>query len=276
MKDWTTVGRVLTLSLALAGGAAFAQEETSPEAPAAEVPQADLPSASSLFDRHVEAIGGKEKVMAITTRRMTGTLKIFQGNQDTVLQQGIMRLVAKAPNMFIQEIVIPGQSTEVRTFDGKAAWLKRQDGSVAPIEGEELERMVVAARFYAETDYENHFKSIETVEKQDVEGDAVYVVKVEHFSGRNEAFLFSEKSGLLLGVIGTRAISGDQVGQFRRSYEDYSDYGSGVLAPKIVREIIGSLMFEIEFSKIESGIEFPAIERPANIPDIDVSKFQKN
>jgi len=274
VKEWTTIGRVLTLCLALSGGAAFAQDEApAAPAPAAE-PEAEFPSAASLFEKHIEAIGGKEKVFGERTRMLSGTLKIYVSGEDAPRQTGIMRLTAKAPNLLIQEIVFPGQSTEQRKFDGKAGWVTKEDGTATPMGPEELERMTVAANFYAEADYEKQYKSIETVEKQEVDGDTVYVVKVTHFSGRTEAFLFSDKTGLLVGVIGTRKV-GDQMGQFRRSYEDYTDFGSGILSPKIVREVVGNLMFEMTFNKVETGIEFPELKRPENIPDADLSKFRK-
>lgn len=274
MKEWTTIGRVMTLCLALTGGAAFAQDEApAAPAPAAE-PSAEFPSAASLFDKHTEAIGGKDKVFGETTRMLSGTLKIFVSGEEAPRQTGIMRLTAKAPNSLIQEIVFPGQSTEQRKFDGKAGWVTKEDGTATPMGPEELERITVAANFYAESDYENQFKSIETVEQQEIEGDTINVVKVVHFSGRTEAFLFSEKSGLLVGVIGTRMV-GEQMGQFRRSYEDYKDFGSGILTPTVVREVVGNLMFEMTFNKVETGIDFPELKRPENIPDADLSGFRK-
>ena len=65
------------------------------------------------------------------------------------------------------------------------------------------------------------------------------------------------------------------MGQFRRSYEDYKDFGDGILSPTIVREVVGNLMFEMTFNKVETGIDFPEIQRPENIPDADLSGFRK-
>lgn len=260
----------------LAQDASPPQPETAPAAqPETEAPAADLPSAESLFDRHIEAIGGKEKIFAITSRSFTGTLKVFVPGQEAPQQSGILRVQAKAPDLLIQEIIFPGISTTRKYFDGKAGWTVNQDQPAAAMPPVELERFVVGARFYTEADYENHYKSYKTVDRQAVEGDNVYIVQVEYPSGRTEAIFFSEKTGLIVGAAGVRSTGPDQQVEFRRSYENYTDFGSGVLSAKLIREIVGNQMFEIAFSSIETNTEFPEIVRPAGIEDADLTRFRK-
>lgn len=272
MKEWTTIGRALALCLAISGGVAAGQDEA-PATPTQADAKAELPSAESLFQKHIEAIGGKEKIFEIKSRRMTGSLKLFLAGEDTPRQTMILRIMGKAPDLFMQEVVVPGQATTVQVFDGKAAWVVDQNGEASALEGEALDRMMMNSQFYAEADYEKRFKSMETVEQQEVEGDTIAIVKVEYHSGRSEAYLFNETSGLLVGVIGARSIQGQTV-QFRRSYEDYKDFGSGVMNPSVVREVIGNQMYELTFSKVETGVDFPEVKRPEGIEDADLSAYQ--
>ncbi|MFI4892895.1 MAG: hypothetical protein ACIAQ0_05585 [Phycisphaerales bacterium JB058] len=273
MKKWTTIGRALMLGLAMTGQAALAQDEA-PAEPAPATEQTELPSAESLFERHIEAVGGKDKVFDITTRRFTATLKFYQGGSEEPAQTSILRITAKAPDLMIQEIITPGVSTITKYFDGDAGWVVEQGKPAVAMEVEELERFAVGARFYAEADYKNHYKGYKTVNKQEVNGDTIYIVEIEHFSGRKEALAFSDDSGLIIGVAGMRTIQGRQF-EFRRSYEDYSDFGDGVLYAKTIREVMGGTMFEIVMTSIDTDIDFPELERPEGIEDADLSGFRK-
>jgi len=273
MQYWRTIGRVVLTSVALGGLPAAAQDEA-PEQPETQEAAQELPSAESLFDRHIEAIGGKEAVFAIKSRKLTGRVKIYAGSAEKPQVTGILRLHAEAPNKIIQEIVIVGSSSQKRVFDGTAGWLiMNQDAPVAMM-GEELERFAVASRFYAEADYENHFKSIETDDKQVSEVGSVYMVRVEHFSGRVEAYLFSEETGFLVGIVGQRAGADGQPVQFQRTYEEYTEF-DGVKTTLLIREATGSQIIELVFSSVENNVPMPEIERPANIQDADISGFQK-
>lgn len=281
MTQRSGFGRVLVAGLALTGafGAAVTAQEAAPARPDAQ-PQAeparqDLPSAVSLFERHIAALGGKDKVLAITSRTFTGTLRVYAAGQETPQQSGILRLQAKAPNLLIQEMIFPGVSTTQKFFDGKAGWTVEQNRPAAAMPPIELERFAVGARFYTEVEYEDHYKSYETIERKQTEGDTVFVVRVEYPSGRTESVFFSEKSGLIVGVAGVRSFGPDQQVEFLRSYDEYTDFGSGVLSAKRIREVIGNQMFEITFSSIETGTDFPAIVRPAGIPDADLSRYVK-
>ena len=273
MKKWTTIGRALMLGVAMTGPAAMGQDDA-PAQPAQATEQAELPSAESLFERHIEAIGGKDKVFAIKTRRFTSTLKIYQGSDEKPVRTGILRVTAKAPDSLIQEIIYPGVSTTTKYFDGKAVWTVEQGQPAAVLSPDELERFAVGARFYADADYKNQYKTYTTVNSQDVNGDTIYIVEVEYFSGRKGAVVFSKSSGLIVGAAGVRDLNGQPI-EFRRSYEDYTDFGSGVLTAKTIREVVGGAMIEIISNTIETGIEFPAIERPEGIEDVDLSKFRK-
>lgn len=273
MKKWTTIGQALLLGVAMTGQAAMAQDDA-PAEPAAADQEQELPSAESLFERHIEAIGGKEKVFEIKTRSFAATLKFYQGGNEDPVQTGILRVYAEAPDHLIQEIIFPGVSTTKKYFDGEAGWTIEQGKAPVAMETEELERFAVGARFYTEADYANHYKSYKTINQQDANGKQIYLVQVEHFSGRQEVLAFDDETGLIIGVAGVRNIQGQQV-EYRRSYEDYTDFGAGVLYAKNIREAMGNTMFEIVMNSIETGIDFPELERPEGIEDADLSGFRK-
>lgn len=275
-----TIGLAVLSTIGLVGLPALAQDAapSQPEAQTdAQEEKKDLPKASEVFDRHIEALGGIDAIKAIDSRRLSGRIRIFVPGNDDPAMSGILRLAAKAPDKIVQEIIIPGQSTQKRVFDGKAGWLIIDDGEPAALTGEDLERFTVSSRFYAEVDYETHFKSIETVDVQETpEQGKLVMVRVEHHSGRAEAYLFSEDTGLLVAVIGQRQTPQGQALQFQRTYENYTEF-DGMKFSTVIRELAGGQIIELEFSDIENNVaDFPEIERPANILDADLSGFQKS
>ncbi|RNC81930.1 MAG: hypothetical protein ED559_09140 [Phycisphaera sp.] len=271
-----TIGLAVLSSIGLVGLPALAQD-AAPAQPEAQEEKKDLPKASDVFDRHIEALGGLDAIKAIDSRRLSGRIKIFAPGNETPSVTGILRLAAKAPDKIVQEIIIPGQSTQKRVFDGKAGWLVVDDGEPTPLTGEDLERFTVSSRFYAEADYETHFKSIETVDVQDTpQQGRVVMVRVDHHSGRAEAYLFSEDTGLLVAVVGQRQTPQGQAIQFQRTYENYTEF-NGMKFSMLIRELAGGQIIELEFSDVENNVaDFPEIERPANILDADISGFQKS
>ena len=274
MSFLSRAGVVCAILVASSGAAAFGQEDAPATQPTSEV-KADLPSAASLFDRHIEAIGGRDAVFAVTSRKMTGRLKVFVEGKDEPVQTAVIRMIAKAPNELIQEMVIPGQSTTKIVFDGKAGWSVDSDtGEIKPMDGSNLDLFATTARFYNEVDYQNSFKSIKTIDKKDLPTGTVYVVQVDYFSGRKAFFLFSEENGFLVGVLGTRETTPGRIVEFKRLYQEYTDI-DGVKYPTLVKESYDNITYELSFTKIEPGAEFPEIERPANVPDADLSKIYK-
>ncbi|HED53963.1 MAG TPA: hypothetical protein ENJ00_07150 [Phycisphaerales bacterium] len=275
MKNVTRTGLACVLLIAGAGVPASGQDSAPAEPATAAPTQAELPSAASLFDRHIEAIGGQDAIHAVTSRKMTGRLKVFVEGKEGPVQTAVIRMIAEAPSKLIQEMVVPGQSSTKIYFDGKAGWaVNIETGEATPIEGEQLDQFATTARFYNEADYTESFKSIKTIEKRDLPTGTVYVVQVDYFSGRQAFFLFSEDNGFLVGVLGTRELNPGQRVEFRRFYEEYTDV-EGVKYPTRVRESFANLTYEISFTKIEPGAPFPEITRPEGIPDADLSRIYK-
>ena len=78
-------------------------------------------TADELIAKNVEARGGLEKIRAIESMRLTGTLSIGDAKMPTVLE-------VKRPNKTRWEFTLGGQ-TAVQAYDGTTAW------EVAPLAG---------------------------------------------------------------------------------------------------------------------------------------------
>jgi len=87
---------------------------------------AQAPSVDDLVARNLQAMGGREKMEAVTTLKQTGHVEM-QG------MQGTLTIYSKRPNLLRQEMKM-GTMTVVNGFDGETAWIINPlVGSNAPI-----------------------------------------------------------------------------------------------------------------------------------------------
>jgi hypothetical protein len=74
-------------------------------------------SSSEIFDRHVEASGGRKAVEKIKSREIAATLTM-----PALGMTGELLIQAKAPNLYFSRVSIEGVGTFLDGFDGKIAW----------------------------------------------------------------------------------------------------------------------------------------------------------
>jgi len=137
---------------------------------------ATLPAqtAEELVAKNTQARGGLEKIKALHSLRMTGTLQ--QGSFKAQLARDTV-----APNMLRQAVTIQGM-TMIQAYDGTTGW------QISPFGGrkdpellgqEELRPLVEDADFYGPlVDYQAKGNAIEYIGHDTVDGDDVYRLKV--------------------------------------------------------------------------------------------------
>jgi outer membrane lipoprotein-sorting protein len=137
-------------------------------------------TADEIINKHLQARGGKDKIKAIQSERMTGKLVMGQGMEAPV----IMELAR--PNKMRMEFTLQGM-TGIQAYDGKAGW------SVMPFMGKtEPEKMsdedIKQAEDQADmdgmlVDYKEKGHQVEYAGKEDVEGTPAYKLKVTKKNG---------------------------------------------------------------------------------------------
>jgi hypothetical protein len=93
----------------------FDVEGNPTQKPAMTLPIPEGMTASSIVDKYIAAIGGKDKVMAVKTTIMTANATI----QGTPL---VMTMKAAAPNKTSQEISVMGNSMQKTVFNGSIGY----------------------------------------------------------------------------------------------------------------------------------------------------------
>lgn len=137
-------------------------------------------TADEIINKHLEARGGKDKIKAVQTERITGKMVMPQGMEAPVSME------LARPNKMRMEFTIQGM-TGIQAYDGSSGW------SVMPFMGKtDPEKMSSEEVRQAEdqadmdgplVDYKDKGHQVEYVGKEDVEGTPAYKLKVTKKNG---------------------------------------------------------------------------------------------
>jgi len=235
---------------------------TKPPAPspsASSDSTAALPSAKSIIDRHVEAIGGRKAVLSHTSSHATGSMTVT-GSGIT----GVLDIYSAAPDKSLVKINLGGIGEVLEGFDGVHGW------SISPIagpsltQGKELEEKKFDADFYSDLHQEGRYLSMKTVEKTTFEGRPCYKVSLVKKNGSEDFDFYDVETGLKAGMIATRE---SQMGPMAVTQvtSDYKKFG-GLLVPTTMKQSAMGVdqvlkLTTIEFDKVDPSV----FEPPAQI-----------
>ena len=254
---------VLTFAPVAAGGQAPATQkpagqDAKPPA-AAEASKAPLPSARSILDRHIAAIGGKEAVLSHSSTKATGTFSVASAGMN-----GSLEVIAAKPDKSMVRITIPGVGEILEGYDGKSGWTLSPMTGPMLLEGKQLEEKRFDADFYSELHDDGRYASITTVEKTEFEGRPCYKVKLVRKTGGEDFEFYDVETGLKAGRIATRetpmgSITGTSV------ETDYKKFGN-LLLPSTIKNTMMGMQQVITIATVEyDTVAATAFEPPAEI-----------
>lgn len=221
-------------------------------------PQDTPLTADQIVEKHVAAIGGIQKLSAIHTLVVTGKASIL-GQTEAPLVIQVMR-----PNRMRLEITYQGKKV-VQAFDGTTAWTINP--LVDPNPRESSDDDTRAAQESSDfiggnlVDYKSKGNAVELVDREEIEGIAVYKLKITKPSGSMEYDYLDAKSFLPVKTEGKRIQFGHLI-LYESRIGDYKPV-EGVLMPFSVKQLVnGRLAMLITIEKMD-----------ANVP-VDVAVFQ--
>jgi len=151
-----------------------------------EIPR--LPSVDSIFEKYIEASGGKNSFAKLTSRVSTGTVEL------TALGiTGTAEFDEQSPNRSSLFIEAPGLGIVQRTFDGTRGWLQDPLQGFIRFTGLGLEMAKTASAFDRHTKLKELYPSAVVIGKEKVAGKDTYAVQMGF-----EKWFFDVESGLLL------------------------------------------------------------------------------
>ncbi|HYR91949.1 MAG TPA: photosynthetic reaction center cytochrome c subunit family protein [Terriglobia bacterium] len=239
------------------------------------------PSADSILDKYLMAVGGAQRLAGLTSFVGKGTSVGFGGFGGG----GAVEIVAKAPDKRATIILFKeetGRGDQIRTYDGRAGWVRTPLNVLGEFQlmGGDLD----GARFDAQLSFPGQIKQILTNLKSgpptsitdlpgpssqtSVQGGAApaqtHVVEVVQGTGPRGLLVtlyFDRQSGLLLREL---RYSGSPIGRVPTQI-DYADY----------RDVSGvKLPFRITYAWLDGRDSIVLNEIRTNVP-IDEAKFGK-
>jgi hypothetical protein len=236
----TLTGLVFVLTFAAASPLA-AQSAQAPAAPKPQAPkpaspaaadaakQTALPSARSIIDRHVKAIGGRAAVLAHTSSHASGTFSMPAQNIT-----GAVDVYGAKPDKSLVKINLGGIGDLLEGYDGKIGWTLEPMSGPRLKEGQELAEKKFDADFYSDLHDAGRYASIKTVEKTTFEGKPAYKVSLVRKEGGEDIEYYDVESGLKVGASGTRQTPMGPI-TATQTLSDYKKFGD-LLVPTTMKQ----------------------------------------
>jgi outer membrane lipoprotein-sorting protein len=222
-------------------------------------------TADEIIEKHLQAMGGKDKLKAVQSERLTGKMVMGQGMEAPFTME------MARPNKMRVEFTIQGM-TGVQAFDGKTGW------SVMPFMGKtepeampEEERKVMEEQADIDgllMDYKEKGRQVEYAGKEDLEGTPVHKLKVTQKNGDIAYIYIDAEQFLQLKQTGKRKIRGQEV-ESEITFGDFKTVDGLVIPHSMEQKMAGApagmvmtvSKVEINPSLDETRFAMPAAEK---------------
>ena len=165
----------------------------------AAAPAAQLPSGSSVLERYLTAIGGRDALVSHRSVHASGTLTMPAAGLT-----GTLDIYAAAPNRTLLRVSFPGVGEVFEGFDGTHAWTLSAMSGPMLLEGKALEEKKFDSEFNSELRSDSRYQSVTTLEEVDFEGRRCYKVRLARKTGGEDIEFYDVVTGLRAGRIATR------------------------------------------------------------------------
>jgi hypothetical protein len=223
----------------------------SPEAP--DAPQ----TAEQVIGAYVSALGGKEALAQITSRKAEG--RVEMANR----KEGGQKFVAywRAPDFSRMRVESEGEEIELG-FDGKGGWRSEYVGVIERVSGRSLELLLRDANPLRYARLAELYPDV-TLDREPPEDAPKGTGLV--YRGREETlrFYFDPQSHLLTEI--TAEGDKDETGPRHYLFEDYRKI-DGVLFPFAIREIVALPNADPRAVHIEHIVRFHKLQQNITIP----------
>jgi outer membrane lipoprotein-sorting protein len=193
---------------------------------AASAAAASAQTLDEIVTKNVEARGGKEKLKAVQSARMTGSMTMGQGMEAALLFE------FKRPKMIRQELTVQGL-TAVTAYNGTSGWqimpfMGKKDPE--PMSADDLKEMEEQADIEGDlVDWKEKGNKVELLGKEKIEGTDAYKLRVTLKNGTVKTEWLDADSFLEIREESRRKIQGNEV-EFVTTLGDYKEIG-GLLVP---------------------------------------------
>lgn len=173
-------------------------------------------TADELLEKNLKAMGGKEKLAALKSMKMTGKMKMGPMEAPFIITKS-------RPSNTRMDFTIQGM-TGTQAYDGATGWqLMPFMGNKDPqkMTDEQLKDIREEADFDGPTfDYKAKGNKVEYVGKEDVQGTPAYKLKVTTKDGKESNLFLDAETYLLIRSEATRNMNGQDI-EMETTFGDY-------------------------------------------------------
>jgi hypothetical protein len=191
-------------------------------------------TADEILEKNLKAMGGKDKIKALQSMRITGTMKM--GPMEAPFTITKMR-----PSNSRMDFTIQGM-TGTQAFDGTTGWaLIPFGGNKDPqkMTEDQVKDVRADADFDGPTfDYKAKGNKVEYVGKEDVEGTPAYKLHVTTKDGKESNDYFDAETYLMIRSDGVRNIQGQDL-EVVTTYSDYKTVEGITIAHSMENHVKG-------------------------------------
>ncbi len=217
--------------------------------------QGELPSAEKVFDKYVQALGGKAAIDKHTSRYMKGTIEV-----PTFGASGTLEQYAKAPDKIVTKSTFEGYGDVISAFDGKTGWGDDPQQGRRDLTGAELGLTRRNADFQRALHLKEQYKTVAVTGKTKAGDREAYVVEATPPEGGTEKMFFDAENGLLLRT----EAPGPESGTIVSTFSDYKDVEGLKVAHTIQQDLPNvSLVVKITELKFDVPVDDAKFAKPA-------------
>jgi photosynthetic reaction center cytochrome c subunit len=236
------------------------------ESMTAEAPKHDesgLPTADQLFDKYIQAIGGKPAFDKLKTRVWKGTFINAAGqNLPFEIQQ-------ESPDKFLSMLTTPKQGVFLTGYNGTNGWSQNSRGTRV-FSGTDVAQFKRLTAFFGGINLKEQYTKMRVVGKDKIGDREAYIMRAVNLEGNNERLYFDTQSGLLLRSIAVEKTNIVPIPE-QIDFEDYRDV-DGVKLPFTIKvyNIDASAGATRKFTEVKHNV--PLDDAKFNTPPADKPK----
>ena len=232
-----------------------------------------LPTAEQVFDRYLQALGGKAALDKIKTRTTKVTLLrpklINSGTASAAIlnraESWTFETFYKAPDKYLAVITTPS-GVVYQGFNGTVGWTKTARGQ-REMNSAELARVKRQADLYADLKLREQYSKVSVTGKEKIGERELYVVDARSLENKSERLYFDVKDGFLR----RRTVFTEIKLGLDPEQTDYEDYRvvDGVWLPFVVRtSYLDDNHFGTTRTITEIKHNLPIDDARFNVPDV--------
>lgn len=210
----------------------------------------NLPTADDLFDRSMQASGGREGWLKLTSLHIKGEVEIASSAVS-----GTMDIYSQAPSKVSECLRFEAGVFFCRAYDGAIAWQDDSQSGLKDLQGKDLEDMKRDADFYSAINEKKKYSSTRTTGESDFNGAKVYVVEAIRTDGKKFELYFSKETGL---ETGSKEFGGADAQTKTLYYDNYKSIAiADVKLPTKIRSVTDTADIRFNVEEIEPNPQIP-------------------